>query len=132
MFPVPVIGSFSLLQESRINHLGKVAFRWMYWNLLIRGRRIPISALMSMAGKAIEVNEEGFLTEYDQWDEEIALELARNIDIPMTEERWKIIRFLRADFKSQGETATSRRVQTVGGVPVKEQFALFPKNQERR
>ena len=85
-----------------------------------------------MAGKAIDVNEEGFLTEYDQWDEEIALELAKNIEIPMTEERWKIIRFLRADFKSQGETATSRRVQTVGGVPVKEQFALFPKKPAKK
>lgn len=88
--------------------------------------------VIEMAGKAIEVNEEGFLTEYDQWDEEIALELAKNIEIPMTEERWKIIRFLRADFKSQGETATSRRVQTVGGVPVKEQFALFPKKPAKK
>ncbi len=88
--------------------------------------------VIEMAGKAIDVNEEGFLTEYDQWDEEIALELAKNIEIPMTEERWKIIRFLRADFKSQGETATSRRVQTVGGVPVKEQFALFPKKPAKK
>ena len=88
--------------------------------------------VIEMAGKAIDVNEEGFLTEYDQWDEEIALELAKNIEIPMTEEHWKIIRFLRADFKSQGETATSRRVQTVGGVPVKEQFALFPKKPAKK
>lgn len=88
--------------------------------------------VIEMAGKAIDVNEEGFLTEYDQWDEEIALELAKNIEIPMTEERWKIIRFLRADFKSQGETATSSRVQTVGGVPVKEQFALFPKKPAKK
>ncbi len=59
MFPVPVIGPFSLLKESRINHLGKLAFRWVYWNLLIRGRRIPISALMSMAGKKEEMQKEG-------------------------------------------------------------------------
>lgn len=59
MFPVPVIGPFSLLKESRINHLGKLAFRWVYWNLLIRGRRIPISALMSMAGKKEEIQKEG-------------------------------------------------------------------------
>ena len=38
-----------------------------------------------------------------------------------------MIRFLREDFKERGETATTRRVQTVGGVPVKVQFALFPK-----
>jgi TusE/DsrC/DsvC family sulfur relay protein len=44
-----------------------------------------------------------------------------------SEEHWKVVRFLRADFREKGETATTRRVQMVGGVPVKEQFALFPK-----
>ena len=51
MYPLPHLGPFSLLKESRINHLGKLAFRWIYWNLLIKGRWIPIPALMSMAGK---------------------------------------------------------------------------------
>ena len=88
--------------------------------------------IIEIAGKALDVNEEGFLTKFDQWDEEIAQELARNIDIPMTEERWKLIRFLREDFKTQGETATSRRVQTVGGVSVKEQFVLFPKKPAKK
>jgi len=50
-FPLPVIGPFPLLKESRINHLGKLAFRWIYWNLLIRGRFIPIPSKMSMTGK---------------------------------------------------------------------------------
>ena len=88
--------------------------------------------IIEIAGKALDVNEEGFLTKFDQWDEEIAQELARNIDIPMTEERWKLIRFLREDFKTQGETATSRRVQAVGGVSVKEQFVLFPKKPAKK
>ena len=50
-FPIPVIGPLPLLKESRLNHMGKLAFRWIYWNMLIKGRRIPIPALMSMAGK---------------------------------------------------------------------------------
>jgi sulfide:quinone oxidoreductase len=50
-FPLPVIGPFPLLKESRLNHMGKLAFRWIYWNLLLRGRPIPIPSLMSMAGK---------------------------------------------------------------------------------
>ena len=50
-FPLPVIGPLPLLKESRLNHMGKLAFRWIYWNLLIKGRRIPIPTLMSMAGK---------------------------------------------------------------------------------
>jgi sulfide:quinone oxidoreductase len=51
MFPVPILGPFSLLKESYLNHLGKLAFRWIYWNFLLKGRPIPIPALMSMSGK---------------------------------------------------------------------------------
>ncbi|MEI6648452.1 MAG: FAD/NAD(P)-binding oxidoreductase [Actinomycetes bacterium] len=51
MFPLPFFGPLPLLKESRLNHLGKLAFRWIYWNLLIKGRWIPISDRMSMVGK---------------------------------------------------------------------------------
>jgi tRNA 2-thiouridine synthesizing protein E len=78
-------------------------------------------------GKAVHVNEEGFLTEYDEWDEDLAKVLAQQIGIDLTDAHWKVIRFLREDYQSQGETATTRRVQTAAGIPVKEQFALFPK-----
>lgn len=88
--------------------------------------------IIEITGKEINVNEEGFLTNYDEWNEEIAKELAKQIDIEMTEERWRIIKFLREDYKTQGETATSRRVQSIGGVPVKEQFALFPKKPAKK
>ena len=88
--------------------------------------------VIEIAGKAINVNEEGFMTQYDEWDEEIAKVLAGQIDIDMTDAHWKIVKFLREDFKTQGETATSRRVQTVGGVPVKDQFALFPKKPAKK
>ena len=54
-FPLPVIGPLPLLKESRLNHLGKLAFRWIYWHLLIKGRKIPIPTLMSMAGKNQQV-----------------------------------------------------------------------------
>ena len=50
-YPVPGVGPFSLLEESHINHWGKLGFRWAYWHLLLPGRPIPIPALMSMAGK---------------------------------------------------------------------------------
>jgi len=50
-YPVPGVGPFSLLKETAINHWGKLAFRWMYWNLLLPGRPIPLPAHMSMAGK---------------------------------------------------------------------------------
>jgi len=50
-FPVPFVGPFPLLKESRMNHLGKLAFRWIYWHFLLPGRKIPISAAMKMSGK---------------------------------------------------------------------------------
>jgi sulfide:quinone oxidoreductase len=50
-YPVPIVGPFSLLEETRANHLGKLAFRWMYWNVLLPGRPIPLPSHMSMAGK---------------------------------------------------------------------------------
>lgn len=50
-FPVPVVGPFSLLQESFINHWGKLSFEWMYWNILMRGNKLPLAPTMSMAGK---------------------------------------------------------------------------------
>ena len=78
-------------------------------------------------GHQVHVDAEGFLTEYDEWDEDLATVLAAQIGIDLTDEHWRVIRFLREDFKQKGETATTRRVQTVGGIPVKEQFALFPK-----
>ena len=57
-FPFPVVGPMKLLKETRMNHIGKLAFRWIYWNMLIKGRHIPfISATMSTAGKDIEKEE---------------------------------------------------------------------------
>ncbi len=50
-FPLPGIGPFSLLEETKMNHWGKMMFRWMYWNLLLKGAELPIEAQMNMAGK---------------------------------------------------------------------------------
>jgi tRNA 2-thiouridine synthesizing protein E len=88
--------------------------------------------VIELAGKQLHVNDEGFLTEYDEWDEQVGALLAKQIDIEMTDAHWKVIRFLREDYEREGETATSRRVQTVGGVPVKEQFVLFPKKPAKK
>ena len=86
----------------------------------------------TMNGREIHVNDEGFLTEYDEWDEDLAPVLAKNIDLELTPEHWKVINFLREDYRARGETATTRRVQTVGGVPTKDQFVLFPKKPAKK
>lgn len=50
-FPFPGIGPFSLLKESRLNHYGKLIFRWIYWHILLKGKDMPIDTHMTMAGK---------------------------------------------------------------------------------
>jgi len=53
-FPLPVIGPMSLLGESRLNHFGKMSFKWIYWNILLRGLPIPfVGHEMSLRGKRI-------------------------------------------------------------------------------
>ncbi len=50
-YPIPGFGPFSLLEESHLNHWGKLGFRWAYWHLLLRGRPLPVPTLMTTAGK---------------------------------------------------------------------------------
>jgi sulfide:quinone oxidoreductase len=56
-YPLPVVGPMDLLKETRANHVGKLAFRWIYWNVLLPGRPVPLPALMSMAGKHVPATE---------------------------------------------------------------------------
>ena len=74
----------------------------------------------------VHVDTEGFLTEYDEWNDALARQLAARIGIDLSDAHWPAIRFLRADFPARGETATLRRVSTLAGIPIKELFALFP------
>jgi sulfide:quinone oxidoreductase len=52
-YPIPRVGPMSLLKETRANHLGKLAFRHIYWNVLLPGHPVPLPAHMSMAGKTV-------------------------------------------------------------------------------
>ncbi|WP_116115813.1 TusE/DsrC/DsvC family sulfur relay protein [Austwickia chelonae] len=86
----------------------------------------------TIAGRDIEVNDEGFLTDPTQWDEALGAELASLIGVEMSERHWEVIRFLRRDHSSRGETPTLRRVATEGGFPTKELFDLFPKKPAKK
>jgi len=89
--------------------------------------------MTTIADHEVHVDDEGFMTVYDEWDENLATTLASNIGIDqLTDEHWKVIRFLRADYAEKGETATLRRVSTVGEVPTKDLFVLFPKKPARK
>lgn len=86
----------------------------------------------TIAGRDIAVDDEGFMTKYDEWDEDLGAALAKEIDVDMTDEHWTVIRFLRNDYAEQGETATIRRVASGSGVDARRLFALFPKKPAKK
>ena len=82
--------------------------------------------VVSLGPNQIHVDAEGFLTEYGEWTEQLAVQLAERIGIELTDEHWQAIRFLRSDYPEHGETATLRRVSVLAGIPIKQLFVLFP------
>ena len=86
----------------------------------------------TIAGRDVAIDDEGFMTQYDQWDEGVGQALAAAIGIDLTDDHWRVIRFLREDFKVQGQTPTIRRVSTAGGIDTKQLFVLFPKKPAKK
>jgi len=80
----------------------------------------------TIANKEVEVNEEGFLLNPDDWTKEIAMELAGTIHIELTDKHWQVIEFMRSDFKKTGKSPTVRRITQNSGVNTKELYQLFP------
>ena len=81
----------------------------------------------TLASKEVEITEEGFLANPEDWTEEMAEELAKAEGIEqLTDLHWEVIRFMRADFKERGQIPTIRRIKNAGGVPIKEVYRLFP------
>ena len=82
----------------------------------------------TIAGAQVELNDEGFLVDPSQWNEEVAVELARREGIdPLTDRHWEVIRFMRAEYEAKGTGPTVRVLGKTSGVPVKELYQLFPK-----
>ena len=82
----------------------------------------------TVAGTAVDLDEQGFFANPDQWTEEMALELARAEGIdPLTDQHWTVIRFMRAEFAEKGTGPTVRVLGKTSGVSVKELYQLFPK-----
>ena len=86
-----------------------------------------------IAGKTVEIDEEGFMVNPNEWTKDIAVELAKEIGIDeLTEGHWKVIEFSRTDFAEKGEAPTLRRITKAGGVPTKELYQLFPKGPAKK
>jgi tRNA 2-thiouridine synthesizing protein E len=86
----------------------------------------------TIEGRRLHVDDEGFLTSFDEWDEDLARSLAAHIGLTLTDAHWPAIRFLRDDFARQGETATLRRIAALSGIPIKQLFVLFPQKPARK
>ena len=86
----------------------------------------------TFAGSDVTVDAEGFMTDYEEWNEDIGAFLASAIGIELTDRHWEVIRFMRDDYAAQGTSPTLRRVSAVGGVPTKELFTLFPKKPAKK
>lgn len=83
-------------------------------------------------GHQIHVDDEGFMTDYSEWTEDLAKSLAAQIGVDLTDQHWQAIRFAREDYAAHGETPTVRRISTVGGVATKDLFRLFPQKPAKK
>jgi tRNA 2-thiouridine synthesizing protein E len=82
----------------------------------------------TIAGIAVELNDEGFFVDPTQWTREIAVELAAAEGITtLTNQHWQVIEFMRREYLEKGTGPTVRALGKTSGVSVKDLYQLFPK-----
>lgn len=90
-------------------------------------------ATRTIAGKTVQVNEEGFLTDPAEWTKEIAVEIAKEEGLgELSEAHWKVIDFCRKEGIASGKSPTLRQITAGAGVSTKDMFALFPKGPAKK
>jgi TusE/DsrC/DsvC family sulfur relay protein len=83
---------------------------------------------VTLAGKPVEVDAEGFLEKPEQWTREIGEEIARSAGIEqLTERHWQVIEFMRKTYLDIGSAPSMRALGKTSGVAIKELYELFPK-----
>jgi dissimilatory sulfite reductase related protein len=86
-----------------------------------------------LAGKTVDVNEEGFMTNPNEWNKDIAVELAKGDGIAeLTPAHWQVIDFCRKTAATNGAAPTLRQITNGAGVSTKDLFALFPKGPAKK
>jgi dissimilatory sulfite reductase related protein len=90
-------------------------------------------ATREIAGKTVQVNDEGFLTNPNEWTKEIAVEVAKEEGVAeLTDAHWKVIDFCRQSGMVSGSAPTLRTITTGTGITTKELFGLFPKGPAKK
>ena len=86
-----------------------------------------------IAGKSIQVNEEGFMTDPNEWNKDIAVAIAMEEGInELTEAHWQVIEYCRKTGTETGSAPTLRAITNGAGVPTKVLFTLFPKGPAKK
>ena len=78
-----------------------------------------------IAGKTIAVNEEGFMTNFSEWNEEVGNALATEANLTLSPRHWEVIKYLQNEYKNEVPLSI-RKVGKSGVVDIKEFYALFP------
>ena len=78
-------------------------------------------------GATVTVDGDGFLTDPNQWNKEVAEGLAADVGITLTDRHWVVLDFVRQDSADQGEPPGVRRITKLTDVSMKEIYQLFPK-----
>jgi dissimilatory sulfite reductase related protein len=81
-----------------------------------------------IAEAPVDVDAEGFMTNAEQWNDQIARTIASENGIPkLTERHWLVVRFMRERYLATGNAPSIRSLGKESGVPIKELYQLFPK-----
>lgn len=80
----------------------------------------------TLGGVAVDVDDEGYMTNHAQWNREVAASLAAEENITLTDAHWKALEFIDKDFREKGVVPGMRRMNKIGNIPTKELYALFP------
>lgn len=79
----------------------------------------------SMGGKMVHVNDEGYLTDFAQWDKQVAEHIAGENNIELTPRHWEVLAYLQNEYKNQVPLSI-RKIQKSNVVDIKEFYQLFP------
>ena len=79
----------------------------------------------TLAQVKVNVNEEGYLTDFNQWTKEIGAEIAKKQEVEMTDKNWKVIDYIHDKFRKE-EALSIRGIKKSGVINIKEFYKLFP------
>lgn len=92
-----------------------------------------MDATLEIAGKTLALDKDGHLANLQDWNEDVARQIAASEGVPdLTEDHWKVINYMRKVFVEEGDAPSIRRLTNQSGVPTKLLYSLFPKGPAKK